>query len=153
MARLRVSVRLDAPPSVVGDDLCRLDSHSEWMLDADAIRFTSATRQGVGATLECDTSLGPIQLTDRMTVTEWVPKRRIGVRHEGVVSGHGTIRLSRRPRRRTKVTWSEQLRFPWWMGGPIGSWLAAPMLVVLWRRSMRRLGQRFAGGRRLQPSP
>lgn len=154
MARVRVSAVVDAPPPVVWDDIRRIDSHGEWMVDAESVRFTSAEREGVGVSVECDTRLGPFRLTDRIVVTEWEPRRRIVVRHDGVVSGEGAIRLARRPRRRTKVIWTERLRFPWWLGGPVGAWLAVPVLTVVWRSSMRKLAARFAAGElRAQPRP
>jgi hypothetical protein len=146
MSRLRVSTVVDAPPAVVWEDLRHLDSHVEWMLDAVEIRFTSTSTDEVGTTFDCETRVGPFRLTDRMEVTRWEPGRAIGIRHRGVVTGSGVIRLARRPRGRTKVTWSERLVFPWWMGGPISAWLAVPVLRAVWRRSMRNLAARFDHG-------
>jgi hypothetical protein len=149
MSRLRVSTTIDAPPAAVWDDLRRLSSHVEWMVDAVEIRFTSPTTEGVGTTFECDTKVGPFRLTDCMEVTRWTPGKAIGIRHVGLVTGTGVIRLRRRRRGRTTVTWNERLAFPWWMGGPIGAWAAVPVLTLVWRRSMRNLAARFAdGGRR-----
>jgi hypothetical protein len=34
------------------------------------------------------------------------------------------------------------------MGGPVGAWVAVPVLRAVWRRSMRNLAARFADGRR-----
>jgi hypothetical protein len=153
MSRLRVATTVEAPPAVVWEDLRHVASHVEWMVDAVEIRFTSASTEGVGTTFECDTRVGPFRLTDRMEVTRWAPGTAIGIRHVGLVTGTGVIRIRRRGRGRTKVTWSEQLTFPWWMGGAIGAWAAVPVLTLVWRRSMRNLAARFADGRRVQPSP
>lgn len=147
MARLRVSTVLDAPPEVVWADLENISSHVEWMRDAVAIRFTSPTISGVGTTFDCDTAVGPFRLTDRMEITEWVPGRAMGVRHVGLVTGDGVIRLRGRRRGRTRLVWSERLRFPWWMGGPVGAWVATPVLWLVWRGSMRNLRARFARSR------
>ncbi|MFN8053106.1 MAG: SRPBCC family protein [Acidimicrobiales bacterium] len=143
MARLRVSTHLDAPPDVVWADLADVSSHVEWMRDAVAIRFTSESHTGVGTTFDCDTKVGPFRLTDRMEITAWKPELAMGVRHVGLVTGEGVISLRKRPRGRTKLTWSEQLTFPWWMGGPLGSWAATPVLWLVWRGSMRNLRERF----------
>jgi hypothetical protein len=35
--------------------------------------------------------------------------------------------------------WEEVLRFPWWMGGPLGERLAKPVLGHVWRTNLRRL--------------
>lgn len=144
MSRLRVSVIVDAPPSQVWEDLAEISSHVEWMRDAVEIRFTSPSTSGVGTTFDCRTRVGPIRLTDRMEITAWEPGKAMGVRHVGIVTGSGVIRLARRRGRRTKVTWSERLTFPWWMGGPIGAWFAVPVLRHVWRGSLRTLADRFS---------
>jgi hypothetical protein len=115
------------------------------MADAEAIRFTSAGRSGVGTTFACDTRIGPFSLVDRMEVTEWTEGRLIGVRHTGLVTGVGRFTL-RRPalrRRATRFTWEEELTFPWWMGGPVGALAGGVVLRLVWRRNLRRLRARF----------
>jgi hypothetical protein len=37
------------------------------------------------------------------------------------------------------VTWAEDLRLPWWLGGPAGSAAARPILERLWGRSLTNL--------------
>jgi hypothetical protein len=108
------------------------------MADAEAIRFTSARRSGVGTTFDCDTRVGPLRLVDRMEVTEWREGRAIGVRHVGLVRGSGRFTLRGRGRR-TRFTWEEELSIPWWLGGPA----AAVVLRLVWMRNLRRLRQRF----------
>lgn len=130
-----MSTTIDAPPQVVWPHLAALDTHVEWMADADAIRFTSAQRRGVGTSFECDTRVGPFRLTDRMEVTEWEEGRLIGVRHRGVVSGTGRFTIERLDRgERTRFTWEERLAFPWR--------LATPVLGAIWRRNLGRLKDR-----------
>jgi len=41
--------------------------------DAESIRFTTAARTGVGTEFICVTKVGPIRLTDVMSITEWKP--------------------------------------------------------------------------------
>lgn len=143
MARIRVRTVLDAPPGRVWEDLRDIASHTQWMHDAVAIRFTSRRRQGVGTTFDCDTRVGPFRLVDRMEVTEWEPARVMGIRHVGLVTGRGRFTLRPARRGRTRFEWAEQLRFPWWMGGPIGAALSKPVLRRIWKRNLRNLQRRF----------
>ena len=143
MAKIRVSTVLDAPPDVVWADVEDIATHHEWMADAVAIRFLGEQRRGVGTRFECDTKVGPFRLTDVMEVTEWAPGRAMGVTHVGLVTGTGRFTLRRLRGGRTRFQWKERLRFPWWLGGPVGALAAKPVLTWVWRRSMRDLQRRF----------
>ena len=143
MAKVRVSTVLDAPPDVVWADVEDIATHHEWMADAVAIRFLGEQRRGVGTRFECDTKVGPFRLTDVMEVTEWAPGRAMGVTHVGLVTGSGRFTLRRLRGGRTRFQWKERLRFPWWLGGPVGALAAKPVLTWVWRRSMRDLQRRF----------
>jgi hypothetical protein len=142
-ARIRVSVTIDAPPDVVWDDVRDIATHVEWMQDAVAIRFTGEAREGVGAAFDCDTRVGPLALTDRMEITEWDEGRAIGVRHVGLVTGVGRFTLEPVDDGRTLFTWDEQLRFPWWLGGPVGAVGGGLVLQLVWRRNLQTLAARF----------
>ena len=109
------------------------------MAEAETIRFTSTRTRGVGTTFDCVTKVGPIRMTDRMTITEWEPGRMMGIEHSGVVTGRGRFTLRRRRGGRTRFTWKEHLTFPWWMGGAVGAFAAKPVLRAIWRRNLRRL--------------
>jgi hypothetical protein len=141
--RIRVSVVIPADRATVWDDLRHIDRHAEWMADAVAIRFTGAGREGVGTSFECDTRIGPLRLTDRMVVTEWEDGRAMGIRHVGMVSGRGRFTLKAKGRRATRFSWTEELRFPWWYGGPVAARLARPVLRAVWRGNLKRLRARF----------
>jgi uncharacterized protein YndB with AHSA1/START domain len=142
---IRVSTVIDAPPRVVWSVLEDIESHVRWMRDAKAIRITSARRRGVGTTFECDTRVGPFRTLDDMEITEWRPRRAMGVRHVGVVSGSGRFVLRPARRGRTRFTWRERLRFPWWMGGSIGGVVAAEVLRLVWARNLRDLEELVEG--------
>lgn len=144
MGRIRVRTVIDAPPAVVWEDVRHLSSHVEWMADAESITFTSDQDEGVGTTFDCRTRVGPLRLTDRMEVTEWRDRRRMGIRHVGLVTGEGRFTLRRVRGGRTRFTWTEQLRYPWWMGGPVGGVVIDQVLRLIWRRNLRRLAARFA---------
>jgi hypothetical protein len=139
MARIRVATVIDAPPRSVWASIRDIATHVGWMEDAVAIRFTSPERAGVGTTFECDTRVGPFRLTDLMEVTEWNERKRMGIRHVGLVTGSGRFTLRRARGGRTRFTWDEKLRFPWWMGGPVGGAFGTKLLRQIWRRNLRNL--------------
>ena len=142
MARIRVRALVDAPPARVWAELADIASHVEWMADAVAIRFTSDRHEGVGTTFDCVTRVGPFRTVDRMAVTSWREGHEIGVRHEGLVTGEGEFTLSPTPLGGTAISWTERLRFPWYIGGPLTALLAKPILHHLWRTNLRRLATR-----------
>lgn len=111
------------------------------MADAESIRFTTATHEGVGTQFECITAVGPIRLTDVMSITEWQPRETLGVEHRGVVTGTGRFTLSEAEGDRTNFCWEERLSLPWGLGGPIGERFAQPILSRLWRGNLARLKQ------------
>ncbi len=143
MGRIHLSIVIDAPRRAVWADVRDLASHVQWMADAEEITFTSRSCSGVGTTFDCLTKVGPFSLRDRMEVVHWNEGRAIGIRHVGLVTGEGRFTLRRARDGRTRFTWTERLRYPWWMGGPIGGIVADRVLAHLWRGNLRRLAARF----------
>ena len=141
MGRIRVAVEIDASPADVWAVVEPIERHVDWMADAVAIRFTGESTRGVGTEFECDTKVGPITLTDEMTVTEWEPERSMGVRHTGIVTGTGVFELEPIDLgRRTRFTWTEDLRFPWYLGGRLGEVIGGQAVMKqIWKRNLRRL--------------
>lgn len=141
MAEISVSVELDAPPERVWEVVEPVENHVDWMADAVAIRFITDQTRGVGTRFECDTKVGPIRLTDHMEITEWDPGRAMGVRHTGIVTGSGVFTLEGIDLdRRTRFTWTEDLRFPWYLGGRLGELVGAKVVMgAIWRRNLKRL--------------
>jgi hypothetical protein len=81
-----------------------------------------------------------ISLVDEMTITSWVPGKAMGVTHTGVVTGTGEFTLSPIGNGHTKFTWTEELVFPWWLGGPIGAFVGGQIVMkAIWRRNLRTL--------------
>jgi carbon monoxide dehydrogenase subunit G len=143
VSRIRVRRVIERPPAAVWDRLADIADHVTWMADAAAIRFTTERRQGVGTAFECETRVGPLRTLDRMEVTEWSQGEAIGVHHRGVVTGTGrfTLRAST-DGQRTELTWDEDLRLPWYLGGPVTATLARPILRRLWTANLRRFSER-----------
>ena len=147
MSRIRVSTVIDATPAQVWEEVRHISRHVDWMADAESISFTSDSRAGVGTTFDCVTKVGPIKLTDKMSITEWREARLMGVLHQGLVTGQGRFTLSRVRRDRTRFTWEERLTFPWWMGGPVGGVVGGWVMRKIWRKNLRVLKALVESGR------
>ncbi len=143
MARIRVTVDIPASPAEVWADVRHIDRHVEWMHDAESITFTTTDTSGVGTAFDCATKVGPLRLTDRMEITEWEAESVMGVRHVGLVEGVGRFTLTPTDHGGTHFAWEEELRFPWWMGGPIGGLVGGQILKLIWRRNLKLLAARF----------
>ena len=143
MSHIRVETELAAPPDDVWADVRNIASHVEWMHDAERITFTGDQTEGTGTTFDCLTRVGPLSLTDKMEITSWVDAREMGVRHDGLVTGEGAFSLTPVGEDRTRFVWAESLRFPWWMGGPIGGFFGGFVLKQIWKRNLGLLRGRF----------
>ena len=143
MARIQVSTILAADPATVWRDVQQLETHVEWMADAESIEFEGDQRRDVGTVMRVLTKVGPLQTTDIIRVVSWEPNRTIGVVHEGLVTGRGEFRLEPHPEG-TMFVWDEELTMPWYFAGRLGAWVAAPVLRWVWKRNLARLADRFA---------
>lgn len=139
MAKIRVKTVIEASPAEVWDAIEDIGTHTQWMTDAVAIRFVTDRTSGVGTRFECDTKVGPFRLTDIMEITEWSPRKAMGVRHVGLVVGEGLFTLEKVRRGRTRFVWREEVRFPWWMGGPVGGVVGGRVLKRIWKGNLRQL--------------
>jgi len=147
MGRIRVATELDAAPAEVWEIVEPVERHIDWMADAVAIHFESDQTRGVGTRFLCDTKVGPITLQDRMEITEWEPLRRMGVRHTGAVTGSGGFEVEPiHLGRRTRFTWTEDLRFPWYLGGRLGEVVGGQFVMKqIWKRNLRELAKLVDG--------
>ncbi len=127
---------------MVWQELADLESHVEWMADAERIDFLTNQRAGTGTRLEVETRFGPLRTSDVMEFTSWDPPDRMAVRHGGLFTGYGEFTLETIDGSATRVTWREQITFPWFLGGPVGAVLARPVFGWVWRRNLRRLRER-----------
>ena len=142
-----VSIEIDASPEQVWAELERIEDHVEWMADAVAIDFHGEQRRGSGTSFSCRTRIGPLATTDEMEIIEWEPPRSMGVTHRGAVTGTGRFEIEPMGDG-SLVSWNERLRFPAWMGGPLGAAVAGPIFKWIWRRNLVRLKARVEGGDR-----
>ncbi len=131
-----------APIDRVWAEAADLPSHVEWMADAESIEFLGDAKRGVGTRMRVETVVGPLRTADIMEVTEWVEESTIGVRHQGLVSGEGRFELSEVDGG-VRFTWTEELTFPWYLGGGFTAQVAKPVLGWIWRRNLSGLKKRI----------
>lgn len=140
---VRLSVDIEAPSERVWEQASDLASHVEWMADALAVDFLGDLRQGVGTRLAVKTRFGPFRTNDLLEVIAWEPPHRIVVAHRGMVRGEGELMVEPLGEGRTRFSWGEHLRFPWFLGGPIGEWVVRPLLRRIMQGNLGRFRQRF----------
>ena len=132
-----------ATPAAVWADVEQVERHAEWMADAESIEFLGERRRGVGTRMRVATKVGPLRTMDVMEFTGWDPPHRMAIRHEGLVTGEGAFTLMAEGGDGTRFTWKEDLSFPWYLGGPVTAFFAAPVLRWIWKRNLGALAQRF----------
>ncbi len=132
-----------APIETVWEDIARLETHTEWMADAESITFLTEQTAGEGTRMEVETRVGPLRTKDIMEFVEWEPPTRMAIRHQGLVTGVGEFTLTPEDGS-TRFAWREELRFPWYFGGPVGELFAAPILKAIWRRNLDGLARRHS---------
>jgi len=143
MPAIRVEIDLPVPPDAVWADISRLATHVEWMADAESIEFLTDARQGPGTRIRVATRIGPFRTADVMEFTAWDPPRLMAVSHQGLFTGEGRF-VCESTATGSRFRWEEEIRFPWYLGGPVGAWMARPVLAAIWRRNLRRLAERFS---------
>ena len=138
MIRVELTQPIAASISNVWAQIVDLESHSEWMSDAERITYRTEQRTGVGTSIDCATKVGPLRTVDVMTVTEWIDKKRMAVEHHGLVSGAGAFELHP-DGDHTRMVWVENLKLPWMFGSAIGEVFAKPILIRIWRHDLAAL--------------
>lgn len=134
---MQLQIGIAAPIEQVWARLSDLATHPEWMSDAVSLEFLTEQRRGVGTRIKVMTRIGPLRAVDLITVTDWSENQLLGAAHVGSITGSGRFELGSEGEMST-VTWSEDLRFPWWMGGRRGYWLGRPLLRRIWAGNLRR---------------
>ena len=145
-----VSTTIERSVPEVWADIRDVASHVHWMHDAEEIRFLGDRTSGVGTRFECDTKIGPLKLTDVMEITSWEDEARMGVIHDGLVTGTGEFTLESLGPHSTEFRWEEDLSFPWWMAGPVGAFIARPILRFIWKLNLRNLKERLESSATMQ---
>lgn len=138
MADIEVTRTIDRPCSDAWEAISDLARHPIWMKDAKWLAFETDQRRGTGTRMEVATVVGPFRTVDIMEVVGWEEGRHIDVEHRGTVSGLGRISVQK-DGDGCRITWSETLRFPWWLGGGLTAFGASPVLRRIWLGNLARL--------------
>ncbi|HEY5889485.1 MAG TPA: SRPBCC family protein [Acidimicrobiia bacterium] len=139
MSRIEISRQIEAPVSRAWEKLSDLASHDSWMRDAESVEFLSERRSGIGTRMRVPTRVGIFRTTDILEVVDWVDGQSIAVSHQGIFSGSGRFTLSG-DEVETTITWTEDILFPWWVGGVVAAWFARPVLKLIWSGNLNRFG-------------
>lgn len=142
MSNIQVFIDIDRPLPEVWSQVSRLEDHARWMGDVVSITFEEDRTSGVGTTMNVLTRVGPFTTTDVIVVEEWNAPHSIVVSHQGFISGQGAFHLESLDDA-TRFTWSESLRFPWYLGGGITAAAAGPILARIWRGNLQRFAATF----------
>ncbi len=113
------------------------------MRDAVEIEFVTDRRRGVGTEIAVATKIGPFRTKDEMRFVEWEEPAAMGVEHRGLFTGVGRFTLEPIGKG-THLTWEEEIRFPWILGGPLAAALARPVLRRVWQGNLRRFAADFS---------
>ena len=136
---IHLCVTMGAPVERVWQTVERIDTHTDWMTDAESITFRTDQRAGVGTEFDCLTRVGPFSTVDTMRVTEWEPNAVMGIHHCGLVTGTGRFTLRAVGAGVTEFCWDEDLIFPARMGAAIGARVSRPILMRIWRANLAQL--------------
>ena len=137
--RIHLCTTIGASVERVWQTVESIETHTQWMADAESITFLTDQRDGVGTEFDCLTRVGPFSTVDRMRVTEWEPNAVMGIEHHGMVTGAGRFTLRAMGAGLTEFCWDEELHFPIWMGGAVGERAGRPVLMRVWRANLSRL--------------
>jgi len=137
--RIEVSTIIDKPIEVVWDEVKIMKNHINWMQDAAKIDFLSENEAGIDTKMKVLTKVGPFTLNDIITVTTWEEMNSIGVVHEGIVTGEGTFYLSKNDDNSTKFQWIENLKAPYYLGGPFAEFFGGFVLKIIWKKNLKNL--------------
>ena len=72
-------ILINKPLDVVWNEVKVMEDHVKWMEDAVKIDILADNTSGLNTKMNVLTKVGPITLTDIITVTEWKEKESIGV--------------------------------------------------------------------------
>ena len=145
---ITVSVDVEAPASAVWRAVTDWEGQSDWMLGT-TVRVTSGDGVSVGSEIAATTGVGPLAVTDTMTVVGWDPPHRATVAHTGaVVRGSGTFTVVERGPESSTFHWTEQLDLPLGPLGALGWPLVRPAFAVGIRWSLREMARRTEAAHR-----
>jgi uncharacterized protein YndB with AHSA1/START domain len=141
---IRTAVAISAPIERVWDVLADVERQPEWMHDLKSVRLESPGPVAVGTRGTGRVRVFGIAVEDPVEVTAFEPPTHFAIRHEGLVTGGGDIRLAAVRDGATRVTWDETLVAPLlpYLGGIVLSLVFRP----IFQRDLERLATLVEAG-------
>jgi carbon monoxide dehydrogenase subunit G len=128
---------LPARPETVWELITDWENQGDWMLEATNFVVLSEEREGTGVIAEATVKIGGISTRDKVYVTIWEPSKRLGIKHDGWVSGEAEMLLTDLGERGTHIFWREELQPPLGFLGAIGLSLFRPLMRWIFNRDLR----------------
>jgi uncharacterized membrane protein len=138
LAPLRMLEVVDAPIEATWAILSDIPLQPAWMTEMKTVRLLTPGPVSAGTRGEATVRILGISVTDEVTVTEFEPPVRFGVRHEGLVTGGGELRLEAGADGTTTIVrWAETLVAPFLPD--LAAAVAGPILRAVFQADLRRL--------------
>jgi uncharacterized membrane protein len=142
-----LSIVIERPIEEVWNFIADIESHQDWMADAESLVCVSEKKNAVGSIYHCKTVAGPFKTMDIMTVTQYVAPTTMAMSHNGAVSGIGIFELTEIDEDTTKFVWREELKFPIYMGANVGKFFAMKILHSIWKKNLQKLKFEIENGK------
>ena len=137
-APIESMIVIDAPIERVWAEIADLEGQPRWMHEMKSVRLTTPGPVGVGSVGESDIRILGVSVSDPVTVTEFDPPHRFGMRHDGAFKGSGLITLESGADATTTIVRWEEVLIP-----PVLTHLAAlaltPTLAGIFQADLVRL--------------
>jgi uncharacterized membrane protein len=138
LAPLRMHVVIDAPIERTWAILSDIPLQPAWMAEMKSVRMESPGPPAAGMRGEATVRILGISVTDPVTVTVVEPPVRFGVRHEGLFTGSGDLRLEAGADGTTTIVrWEETLVPP--VLPDLAAAVMGPVLLTVFQADLRRL--------------
>lgn len=141
---IHTEVEVRAPIGRVWAILADIERQPEWMHDLKSVRITTPPPTGVGTRGIGRVQVFGIGVEDPVEVIAFEAPTHFGIRHEGLVTGGGDIRLAERTDGRTLVTWDETLVAPLFPN--LGALVLAFVFRPIFRADLERLAALVEAG-------
>jgi uncharacterized membrane protein len=136
---IRTSVEIAAPIDRVWAILADIGRQPEWMHDLRSVRLTTPPPVGAGTRAVGRVQVFGLGVEDPVEITAFDAPHHFAIRHEGLFTGSGDIRLATEPDGMTSVTWDESLI------SPLLPHLGALLLALVFRPIFQKDLERLAG--------
>jgi carbon monoxide dehydrogenase subunit G len=134
---IELSETMPGPIDVVWELVTDWENLGDWQLEARDFTVISDQREGIGVVAEATVSIAGITTRDKVRVSGWEPPKRLGIEHQGWVSGAGEMHLTPIGKDRTHLFWREVLSPPLGVLGALGLTGFKPAMRRIFARDLR----------------